>query len=153
MATKTARDITSDYCDTPIGSLPCHKFVKHVSGDKEFNALRTTLMATAPNGFWYALEVYVDNFMSIVVPTFREQLEHVAMAVMTSIHNVFPANIVDCDNPILEKKMLRGEGQYLLFKNALGIRFRRKAQDDVAGGRKTSKAPHNPTQLAPSQEP
>jgi hypothetical protein len=67
-ATKTTRDIASDYCDTPIGSLPCHKFVKHVRGDKDFNALPTTSTAMAPQAFFYALEVYVDNFMSIVIP-------------------------------------------------------------------------------------
>jgi len=33
-ATETARDITSDYCDTPVGSLPHHKFAKHVMGAK-----------------------------------------------------------------------------------------------------------------------
>jgi hypothetical protein len=102
-ATKTARDIASDYCDTPIGSLPCHKFFKHVMGDKEFNTLPTTLTATPPNGFFFALEVYVDDFMSIIIPTTREQLENVAAAVMTGIHDVFPANIVDGDDPILEK--------------------------------------------------
>jgi hypothetical protein len=73
-------------------------------GDKKIDALPTTSMASAPNGFFYALEVYVDNLMSIVIPTFREQLEYVAMAVMTGIHDVFPANIVDGNNPILEKK-------------------------------------------------
>ena len=30
-ATETARDIASDYCDTPVGSLPHHKYAKHLS--------------------------------------------------------------------------------------------------------------------------
>jgi hypothetical protein len=34
-ATETARNITSNYCDTPVGSLPNHKFIKHVKGNKE----------------------------------------------------------------------------------------------------------------------
>jgi hypothetical protein len=38
-ATETARDIASDYCDTPIGSLLHHKFVKHKMGAKEFDKL------------------------------------------------------------------------------------------------------------------
>jgi hypothetical protein len=41
-ATETARDIASDYCDTPVGNLPHHKFAKHVTGAKEFDELPTT---------------------------------------------------------------------------------------------------------------
>jgi hypothetical protein len=55
-AMETARDITSDYCDTPVGSLPHHKFAKHVTGAKEFDKLPST----SKNGeLFYALEVYV----------------------------------------------------------------------------------------------
>jgi hypothetical protein len=122
-ATKTARDIATNYCNTPVGSLPHHKFVKHVTGNKEFGALPTTSTATAPNGFFYALEIYVDDFTSIIIPTSREQLEHIAMAVVTGIYYVFPANIVNSNGLISEKKLLKGEGQYLLFKILLGFDF------------------------------
>jgi hypothetical protein len=119
-ATETARDITSDYCDTPVGSLPHHKFTKHVTGAKEFDELPTT----SKNGdLFYALEVYVNDFMSIVIPTSRKQLEHVATAIMTGIHDVFPADIVDSNDPISENKFLKGEGQYSLFKMLLGFEF------------------------------
>ena len=74
-------------------------------------------------GLFYALEVYVDNFMSIVIPTSQEQLEHVATTIMTGIHDVFPANIIDSDDPISEKKLLKGEGQYSLLKTLLGVDF------------------------------
>jgi len=103
-ATETARDIASDYCDTPVGSLPHHKFAKH-------------------GRLFYALEVYVDDFMSSVIPTSQKQLEHVATAIMTGIHDVFPADIVDSNDPISEKKLLKGEGQYSLFKTLLGFNF------------------------------
>jgi len=106
-ATETARDIASDYCNTPVGSLPHHKFAKHVKGAKEFDELPTT----SKNGkLFYALEVYVDDFMSVVIPTSQKQLEHVATAIMTGIHDVFPADIVDSNDPISEKKLLKGEG-------------------------------------------
>jgi hypothetical protein len=69
-ATETARDIASDYCDIPVGSLPHHKFAKHATEAKEFNELPTT----SENGeLVYALKVYVDDFMSIVIPMSREQ--------------------------------------------------------------------------------
>jgi hypothetical protein len=89
-AKETARDITSDYSDTPIGSLTPHKFVNYVRGDKVFDALPATLEDNS--NCQYGLKVYVDDFISIVIPTSRDQLEHVATAVMMGIHNVFPAN-------------------------------------------------------------
>ncbi len=50
-------------------------------------------------------------------------MEHIATAVMTGIHNVFPANIIDGNDPISEKKLLKGEGQYSLSKTLLGFDF------------------------------
>ncbi len=91
--------------------------------------------------------------MSIVIPTSQEQLEHVATAVMTGIHDIFPANIVDGNDPISEKKMLKRGGAILAGQNATGIWFWWKAQNNVAWGRKMGIAPHDPTQLALSQEP
>jgi hypothetical protein len=122
-ATETAQDITTNYCNTPVGSLPQHKFTWHVTGDKDFQALPVTSPTATSNSFLYPLEVYVDNFMSIVIPTSQEQLTHVATAVMSGIHDVFPADMVNSNNPILEKKLLNGEGQYALIKMLLGFDF------------------------------
>ncbi len=47
-ATKTARDIASDYCDTPVGSLPPHKFSHHITGDKEYKLLPHLLEGEQP---------------------------------------------------------------------------------------------------------
>ena len=66
--------------------------------------------------------------MSILIPTSREQLEHVATAIMTGIHDVFPVDIVDSNDPISKKKLLKGEGQYLLFKTMLGFNFDSKQE-------------------------
>jgi hypothetical protein len=71
----------------------------------------------------YGLEVFVHGFMSLVIPTSCEQSEHVAAAVMIGIHDVFPANIIDGNDPISEKKLLKGEGQYFLSKTLLGFDF------------------------------
>jgi hypothetical protein len=122
-ATETARDIASTYCNTMVGSLDSHKFIHNVSGDPDFNALLVTTLGSNANELYYALEVYIDNFMSIVIPTSQEQLLHVATAVMTGIHDVFPANAVNANNPISEKKPLKGEGQYSLSKTVLGFNF------------------------------
>jgi hypothetical protein len=120
-SSETARDIAAEYCDTLIGSLPLHKIMHHVTGDMAFDALPAT--STSSNACLYALEVYVDEFMSIVNPTSREQLEHVATMIMTSIHKVFPADVDDSNDPISEKKLLKGEGQYSLCKMLLGSNF------------------------------
>jgi hypothetical protein len=67
------------------------------------------------------------------------------MAIMTGIHNAFPADIINGNNPITEKKLLEGEGQYSLCKNAPWFQFQRPANNNVAGGGKDSKTPHHPT--------
>ena len=120
-ATETARDVATTYADTPVGSLPAHKFLKHVRGDAAANALPASARPDSPCR--YCLEVYVDDFMSIVIPTSREQLDHVATAVMTGIHDVFPADLHDNNDPISEKKLLKGEGQYSMLKTLLGFDF------------------------------
>jgi hypothetical protein len=61
--------------------------------------------------------------MSIVIPTLQEQLTHVGRAIMAGIHDVFPADIIDGNDPISEKKLLKGEGKYSLFKTFLGFGF------------------------------
>jgi hypothetical protein len=61
--------------------------------------------------------------MSIVIPTLQEQLTHVGRAIMAGIRNVFPADIIDENNPISEKKLFKGEGQYSVFKTLLGFDF------------------------------
>ncbi len=49
------------------------------------------------------LDVYVDNFMSLIIPASREQIRYVATVVMTGIHDVFQPDNNDNNNPILEK--------------------------------------------------
>jgi hypothetical protein len=120
-ASEAVRDIASDYCNTPIGSLPPHKFDKHRTGDEDYNALPTIAAGNDP--CQYGLEVYVDNFMSIAIPMLQEQLTHVGRAIMAGIHDVFLADIIDGNDPISEKKLLKGEGQYALFKTLLGFDF------------------------------
>jgi hypothetical protein len=53
--TETAWDIALDYCDTPIGTLPPHKFDKHLTGNEDYNALPPTAAGNKP--CQYRLEV------------------------------------------------------------------------------------------------
>ncbi len=52
-----------------------------------------------------------------------EQLTHMGRAIMAGIHDVFPVDIIDGNDPISKKKLLKGEGQYSQFKTLLGFDF------------------------------
>jgi hypothetical protein len=105
----------------PVGSLPTHKFAKYVVGGESYAALPQD---HNDKPFRTMLEVYVDDFMSLVIPVSKSQLKHTADAVMTGIHDVFPTNdLDDGDNPISEKKLKKLEGQYSTEKTLLGFDF------------------------------
>jgi hypothetical protein len=80
-------------------------------------------VADINNGFKYALEVYVDDFISIVIPASQDQLRHVANAIMESIHDIFPPDNNNANDPISEKKLLKRDGQFDILKTLLGFEF------------------------------
>jgi hypothetical protein len=96
-------------------------------GDKDVDALAAT--SEDNNNCQYGLKVNVDVFMSIVIPISKDQLERIATAVMTGIHDVFPTNITDSEDLILEKKLLKGEEQYTLIKILLWFDFDGKQKE------------------------
>jgi hypothetical protein len=89
-ASETARDVAQDYCEMKMGTLPPHKFTNYVIGNQAYEDLpkRDEL----DNNFRYLLEVYVDDFVSLVIPTSPKQLHHDSTGTMTGIHDVFPAD-------------------------------------------------------------
>ncbi len=91
-ATETARDIATEYTDMPVGSIPTHKFVKYTVNGEAYAELPDNHVGQT---FLTMIEVYVDDFMSLVIPISKSQLIHTASAVMTGIHDVFPANDED----------------------------------------------------------
>ncbi len=74
-ASETARDVAHDYCETKIDTLPPHKSLNHVTGNQAYDELPER--DNSGNNFRYLLEVYVNNFVSLVIPTSREQLCHI----------------------------------------------------------------------------
>ena len=38
-ASETARDVTQDYCETKLGTLPPHKFTNYVMGNQDYKDL------------------------------------------------------------------------------------------------------------------
>ncbi len=62
--------------------------------------------------FHYFIEVYINNFMSLIIPVSKSQLLHSVTAIMTGIYNVFHAKNADNgEDPLSEKKLLKQEGQ------------------------------------------
>jgi hypothetical protein len=120
-ATKTARDIATEYVETKLQSLMPRKFEKFVVGAPDYEAL--TKVGDPQLGFAYMVEVYVDNFMSLAIPVYQEQLRHVANAIMHGIHDVFPPDKVDSNDPISERKLRQDKGIYDTRKTLLGFDF------------------------------
>ena len=118
VATETASDIATEYTDMPVGEIPTHKFSKYTVGGESYSDLQED---HDENSFRTMVEVYVDDFMSLVIPITKAQLQLFSDAIMTGIHDVFPADdSTDDDDPILEKKLKKLEGQYLTVKTLLG---------------------------------
>ena len=118
-ASETGRDVAEDYVETPIGSRPVHKFEIYTKGDSAYQ----DLPPTATGEMKYLVEVYVDDFISLAIPTSQEQLDHVARGVLQGIHDVFPANDDDSMDAIALKKLLKEDGKWMLEKDLLGFMF------------------------------
>ena len=119
-ASETSRDVADMYCQTPVGSLPPHKFDHYMHGSESFEKLPKTSTQTMGR---YLLEVFVDDFMSLVIATSQQQCLHVGTATMMGIHDVFPESSIVNDDPISEKKMDKLEAQFDTTKTLLGFDF------------------------------
>jgi hypothetical protein len=71
----------------------------------------------------YFSGVYVDDFLNMAIAASKEQLQHVSNAVMHAIHDVFPADQEDENDPISLKKLKKKEGEWALMKEMLGFDF------------------------------
>jgi hypothetical protein len=69
------------------------------------------------------VEVYVNDFMLLIIPATKEEMLHVTTAVMTGIHGVFPEAADDNNDPILLKNMKKGEIELSTRKMLLGFNF------------------------------
>jgi hypothetical protein len=129
----------------PMNLLRPHNIVKYTIGNPEYKALPELQKGNI--GYVYMLEVYVDNFMSLIIPASWEQIRHIATAVMTGIQGVFPPDNINNDNPISEKMLKKRRGHLLNHKNTLGIQFQWGGKNYVAQRGKTQKTTHNPKRV------
>jgi hypothetical protein len=120
-ASETARDVATKYTERPIGSLPKHKFAHFAMQNEEVKKLPTSM--DSYDGFRYFEDVYVDDFLALAIGLSQEQLQHVADAVLHGIHDVFPVDEVDENDPISLKKLKKQDGEWALQKDMLGFTF------------------------------
>ena len=120
-ASETGRDVADQYAESPIGTLPTHKFESHTTVAQEFRSLPKFSPSTEE--LRYMIEVYVDDYIGIAIPTSQQQLEHVSRAILHGIHDVFPPEDDDDTDPISFKKIMKGEGKWALIKDILGFTF------------------------------
>ena len=107
-----------EYIETAIGGLPAHKFEGW--SEAQISGMGVTQSGTPLR---YALEVYIDDFISAILPTSRGQVEHVTRGILHGIHDVFPPSTDADRDPISLKKLKKGDGKYATTKCLLGFEF------------------------------
>jgi hypothetical protein len=105
VASETARDVAERYIETPLGEGPTNSMVRFTKGSTQYDALPAT-STRDQDPFRYLVEVYVDDFMGLAIPTSRRVLDHVANGVMCGIHDVFPPDDDEASDAISLKKLL-----------------------------------------------
>lgn len=120
VASETARDVAAWHAERSLGEIPTHKLLAHAMGSDDIKILNTQSTDTS---FRYFLDVYIDDFIQLAIPTSQQQLEHIANAVMTGIHEVFPSHQQPDEDPISHKKLGKGDGTWSLTKDLLGFTF------------------------------
>ena len=121
-ASETARDVAQQYVEQEVGTMQDHKFLPYTKTSSEYASLPATDPA-GEGGFNYMVEVYVDDFISLARATSQAQLDHVGNSVMSGVHDVFPEDEVDENDPLSLKKLIKEEGMWDVVKNILGFTF------------------------------
>ena len=62
---ETERDVTQQYVKIPVGIFPNHKFVKHSAQGDDFESLPKT----GSEKLHFFIECFVDEYISLVIPT------------------------------------------------------------------------------------
>ena len=93
--------MAKQYVETSVGILPNHNFVKHYAQGDEFESLP----GNGSEKLHYVIECFVDDYISLVIPTSQEKLRHVANAAMNGIHYVFTSDAEDDKDSTSLKKL------------------------------------------------
>ena len=63
----------------------------------------------------------MDDYIVLAIPNSQDQLHHVADAIMTGIHDVFPPDKDDKEDAISLKKIMKKEAAWATIKNVWGF--------------------------------
>ena len=107
---ETVRDVAEQYIETPVVSLAPHKFVKLAEVNPDFAELPKTDILDEP--FNCILEVYMDDYIVLVIPRSQYQLHHVSNSIITGIHDMFPPDKDDKKDAISLKKIMKKEATW-----------------------------------------
>jgi hypothetical protein len=121
-ASETARDVATMYAEQPLDANAQHPALPHTQTHADYKTLPTA-RAPTDEPIRYLMEVYMDDFIDLVIPVCQHDLDHIAVATMTGIHDVFPPSDSAATDPISEKKLARGEGAWANVKEILGMTF------------------------------
>jgi hypothetical protein len=109
--------------------LPEHPMEHYVCGQD--TPRHTTSTSKSQHQFKPAdlVEVYVDDFIGVTNNMEPQHLQHFGRAMLHGIHSLFPPPAItghDGGDPISEKKMQKGDGQWAHIKEILGWEFNGK---------------------------
>ena len=121
-ASETARDVAAQYAELPTTTLAPHRLLHHTRHHKDYKALPLNRKPSDPP-LRYMMEVYMDDFIDLAIATCQQDLDHLASATMTGIHDVFPPADVPAEDPISEKKLRKLDGAWANVKEILGMTF------------------------------
>ena len=118
---ETGRDVAEQYIDTPVGSLEPHKYEEFTKVNSDFAELPKKYISNEPPN--YMLEVHMDDYIVLDIPSRQNQLHNVANTIMIGIHDVFPPDKDDKEYAISLKKIMKKEAAWATIKNVLGFEF------------------------------
>ena len=103
-----------------VSSAP-HNFVKLTEVNPELADLPK--IDISDDSFNYMLELYMEDYIALAIPMSRSQMHHIANAVMTGIHYMFPTDKDNDEDAIYLKKILKKDEAWAVIKNVLGFDF------------------------------
>ena len=69
------------------------------------------------------IEVYINDYTNLVMARSKQDLAHISNATMHGMYSMFPSSMINSEDPISEKKMIRKDGQWRVEKDILGWTF------------------------------
>ena len=116
-----------------MGTFSNQKVVKHSAQGDDFESLPET----GSEKLHYVMDCFVNDYISLVIPTSQEQLMHVANAVINGIHEVFLSDTEDEEEYISLKKLQKQELQWNLGNEMLGFSILWHQKDNLVGSQET----------------